>query len=127
MRRRLQVLLSRPTDPGPPDEIGHTVNSVKVEILVVPGCPNEHPARDAVRAAALVAGIPEPTIRVTVVDTPGEAERRRFAGSPTFLVNGIDPFIQPGSPIGLSCRFYPTTDGLRGVPGIHALIAALTQ
>lgn len=50
------------------------------------------------------------------VETPEEAERLGFRGSPTVLVNGHDPFATGDEPAGLACRVYPTPDGYRGAP-----------
>ncbi len=38
----------------------------------------------------------------------------QFRGSPTVLVDGWDPFLDPASPVGLSCRVYRTEDGVTG-------------
>ena len=41
-----------------------------------------------------------------LVRTPQEAQAVGFRGSPTALVDGIDPFADPVTPVGLSCRLY---------------------
>ena len=51
--------------------------------------------------------------RVTSVE---EAERLGFRGSPSVIVDGIDPFADPDAPIGLSCRLYWRPKGLTGAP-----------
>ena len=48
-----------------------------------------------------------------------------FTGSPTILINGIDPFAQPQQTPGLACRLYPTPDGPAGVPSLPELRRAL--
>ncbi len=60
------------------------------------------------------------------VDTPDEAERTSFRGSPSIIVDGIDPFSDPDAPVGLSCRVYQTPDGPAGSPTIDQLRAVLT-
>ncbi|MFC8261184.1 hypothetical protein ACFUNF_27160 [Streptomyces sp. NPDC057291] len=50
--------------------------------------------------------------------TSGRSRADRFTGSPTFLLNGRDPFAEPGRPAGLTCRVYRAPDGLRGLPGL---------
>jgi hypothetical protein len=59
------------------------------------------------------------------VETPEEAERLAFRGSPTILVNGVDPFAEPGTPIGLACRVYRTPAGGDGAPTLSQLTEAL--
>jgi hypothetical protein len=62
-----------------------------------------------------------------LVATTKEAGTLGFWGSPTVLIDGIDPFAQPDGPTGLSCRIYTTPDGLRGSPTIGMLRAALSR
>ena len=50
------------------------------------------------------------------VTTYEEAERLQFRGSPTVLIDGVDPFADPDSPVGLACRIYWTPAGPRGSP-----------
>ena len=56
------------------------------------------------------------TVHRRIVDTQEEAERVRFVGSPTILIDGVDPWTPEGAPVGLSCRMFTTPDGLRGSP-----------
>ncbi len=96
-----------------------------IELLVVPDCPNEHPARQALQKAAELAGLSAPPMTVTVIDSDAQAQRRGFVGSPTFLFDGTDPFAVPGGPAGLTCRVYSTPDGLAGAPTVDQLRDAL--
>ena len=97
---------------------------MQVELLVLPVCPNEAAALALVRAATEAAGV---HASVTVIDTGEEAQRGGFVGSPTFLIDGVDPFAVPGAPAGLTCRVYPIADGVTGVPGVEALRDALLR
>jgi hypothetical protein len=78
--------------------------------------------REALRAERL-ANIQPILERVA---TPEDAERLRFVGSPTVLVDGRDPFTDGGT-FGLSCRVYPTLDGLAGAPTVEQLREALRR
>jgi hypothetical protein len=60
-----------------------------------------------------------------VVDTPEEAVRVEFRGSPSIIVDGVDVFADPSDPVGLSCRVYQTPDGPAGSPTLDQLRAAL--
>ncbi len=51
-----------------------------------------------------------------LVDTPEAAERWRFRGSPTILVEGSDVFASGEEPFGLSCRVFQTPEGPSGAP-----------
>ena len=50
------------------------------------------------------------------VESPEEAERGRFVGSPTILIDGRDAFSTSDPSFGLTCRVYATPDGLAGCP-----------
>ncbi|MCC2275252.1 DsbA family protein [Streptomyces sp. ET3-23] len=99
---------------------------MEIEILVVPDCPHEAPAAEQIRRALGEAGLYDITITTRVVTDQAEAERIGFTGSPTILIDGHDPFAEPGRPAGLTCRVYATPNGLEGVPGLSHLREALT-
>jgi glutaredoxin len=79
---------------------------MKIEIVVVPDCPHETAAADRLRQALDDAGLREVRFTTRVVTDQNEAERSGFTGSPTILINGRDPFAEPGRPPGLACRVY---------------------
>jgi hypothetical protein len=89
-----------------------------VTLLYFDGCP--HWQITAARLEALVGEL-DFTVERQVVDTPEAAEALEFRGSPTVLVDGIDPFADPDAPVGLSCRLYATPEGLGGAP-IEAML-----
>lgn len=97
---------------------------MKVELLYFDGCPNWHDAESNLRAAAERAGV-EVEVTFTEITTPEEAERRRFRGSPTILINGADPFADDDAEVGLSCRIYTAEGAMRGSPSTEELVAAL--
>jgi hypothetical protein len=94
-----------------------------VELLVIPDCPHAEPVLQLVLDALAELGLDEVRPRVTVVGSACSAcSDRRFAGSPTVLIDGTDPFASP--PVsGLACRVYP---GPSGLPSPSAVRAALT-
>jgi hypothetical protein len=97
-----------------------------IELLVIPDCPNEDEAADLVSAAVADTGV-QATVSRTVIESEDQARRRGFRGSPTFLLNGIDPFAGGDAPAALSCRLYSTPDGLRGVPALRDLRQAIKR
>lgn len=86
-----------------------------VTVLYFEGCPNWRTADTRLRALANELGF---TVDRRVVDTPEEAQRVGFRGSPTILVEGRDPFASGDEPVGLSCRVYDTPDGPAGAPTV---------
>lgn len=55
------------------------------------------------------------------------AERCRFRGSPSILVDGVDPFAIADHPFGFSCRVYTTPHGPAGSPTIDQLREVLRR
>jgi hypothetical protein len=60
-----------------------------------------------------------------LIETPEAAAEHHFRGSPTVLIDGVDPFANPDAPYGLSCRIYLTDQGPAGSPSRAQLRAAL--
>lgn len=95
----------------------HESFNVRVELLWFPDCPNHVAAR-----AMLIDVLSElaPGTRIDDVDAsdPTVAVDRRFPGSPTIRVNGVDvdpAFEDPGD-YTPRCRLYWTANGMRGIP-----------
>lgn len=88
-------------------------------------CPNWRVA--AQHLCTLAGDFDDLHLEFQVIDTPDDAERYRFRGSPSILIDGFDPFADPDDPIGLSCRMYTTPDGPVGSPTLDELRAALAH
>jgi hypothetical protein len=86
-----------------------------VSLLYFDGCPNRH-ATLTLLESLLAEEAWDGTIDLVNVDSPERAEELRFRGSPTVLIDGVDPFLDTEAPVGLSCRIYPTDEGYRGTP-----------
>ena len=85
-----------------------------VTLLYFDGCPNWKVADQ--RLTAIAAERLDIALHRHRVETPEEAERLAFHGSPSILVDGVDPFAEPDAGVGLSCRVYRTPAGLAGTP-----------
>lgn len=97
---------------------------MRLEILQVPDCPNVAVLENRIGQA--IAGKPVAVdIEHHVVTDQEQAVAAGMTGSPTLLIDGRDPFAVAGSVPSLSCRLYPTADGLDGAPSVPALRAAL--
>lgn len=100
------------------------MGAMDVELLVVPDCPHEKPAAAQLRSALDDIGLTAVDIERTVIATEEDAQRRGFVGSPTILLNGVDPFDVPGQRVAVACRIYP---GSGGLPDVSALRQALER
>lgn len=93
---------------------------MKLEVLYVRDCPNLAPMLER------LAEVTDEPVSTRLVESEAEAVRLGMAGSPTLLVDGVDPFADEGScDCGVSCRLYrdeagritdaPSADQLREV------------
>ena len=89
-------------------------------------CPNWRVAEARLKEALVRAGADPETIIYEQVTTLEQAEALGFPGSPTILVDGVDPFALPAAPAGLTCRIYRTALGAQSAPTVEQLQAALT-
>ena len=100
-------------------------DSVQVTLQYFDGCPNWKTADARVRQVLDATGWADVVVDHEKVETPEDAERLGFVGSPTLLIDGRDPFSAPGTSVGLSCRVYRTPDGLAGSPTVEQLMEVL--
>ncbi len=97
---------------------------MKLQILHVPDCPNT--AVLATRLDEILAGRDYVEVEQLVVADQDEAATLGMTGSPTLLVDGVDPFPQPGLVPALSCRLYVDEIGaVAGAPSMAQLRAVL--
>jgi hypothetical protein len=98
---------------------------VRIELLHVPDCPNLAIAREHIRAALASAHVAAslPEIEVGSLDA---AVAAGMHGSPTILVDGVDPFAAIGTEPTISCRLYRTDDGIQGAPSVEQLVDAIS-
>jgi hypothetical protein len=99
---------------------------VKVQLLYFDGCPHWTAMEERLRQALVHAGNSQLIERV-LVETPEAADELRFAGSPSILLDGRDPFPTPSKKFGLTCRMYPTPGGPAGTPTVDQLVAAIGE
>ncbi len=97
---------------------------MRITLQYFDGCPSWRTADERLRRVADSLGL---DVRVDhqLVESPQDAERLGFRGSPTLLIDGVDPFADPDAPVGLSCRIYATEDGRAGAPSERQLEQAL--
>ncbi|MEZ0064544.1 hypothetical protein ABIA32_000532 [Streptacidiphilus sp. MAP12-20] len=98
---------------------------MQITVLTVPDCPNAPVITE--RIAAALGGHPADLAFVEVAGQD-DATRWGMTGSPTVLLDGIDPFAEPGAEPSVSCRLYRSQDGrTQGAPGVEQLRQALRE
>lgn len=98
----------------------------QIELLYFEDCPNWQRGLEQFQKALDELKITE-EIHLVKVENEEEAQRRKFAGSPSFLINGQDLFPTDQENYFLGCRVYPTSRGFQGVPDFEALRSAVQK
>ena len=96
-----------------------------ISLLYFDGCPNWKTTAE--RLTVIAAERPEITVIRHLVETVEEAERVAFHGSPSILIDGVDPFAGAGAGVGLACRIYQTPQGPAGSPTLEQLRSAVAH
>jgi hypothetical protein len=97
---------------------------MEITLQYFDGCPNWEVLD---RIAEALHGRTDASIIRQRVGTTEEAVRLGFHGSPTILIDGIDPFAEPSAPVGLACRVFRTPNGLAGSPTLEQLHAVFSE
>jgi hypothetical protein len=100
---------------------------VDVELLVIPECPGSDEASELLRTALDDIGLAGTTFTVRVIDSDDAARGCRFAGSPAFVVDGLDLFESGTTEGSMACRVYTTPHGPRNLPALRDLRKALKE
>ena len=98
-----------------------------IELLFFDGCPSHERLLPLVRELAAGTGR---ELVLRRIDTPEQAERERFLGSPTVRVDGsdVDPGARERTDYGLKCRIYRSEElGQSPLPPAEWIRAALER
>jgi hypothetical protein len=90
---------------------------MKIELLYFDRCPSHAELLPRLRDLLASEGI-DAEVELRRVETPEDAERERFLGSPTVRIDGedVDPRAKDRDDFGLECRLYRTEEGLVRTP-----------
>ena len=98
-----------------------------VRLLYFDDCPNWRVAETRLKEALAGMGADPGAVICEQVTTAEQAVALGFRGSPTILVDGVDPFAHPDDPAGLACRLYRTAAGPQPAPTVEQLQAVLSR
>ena len=93
---------------------------MKIDLLYFDGCPSWESALTNLKAALIAEGL-EVEIRLIKIESDEQATQLKFLGSPSFHVNGQDWWPEERNTYNLSCRIYPTPQGIKGAPTVEML------
>jgi hypothetical protein len=98
---------------------------MKITLQYFDGCPNWKLMEQRLAQALVEAQVAGAEMVRERVESPEEAVRLGFRGSPTVLIDGKDPFASEWDSVGLACRVYRTANGEDGLPSVEELRTAL--
>jgi hypothetical protein len=98
-----------------------------VRLLYFDDCPNWRVAEARLKQALAGIGADPDSVVYEQVTSAEQAAAVGFRGSPTILVDGVDPFAHADDPTGLACRTYPTAAGPQRAPTVEELRAVLAR
>lgn len=97
-----------------------------VDLLYFDGCPSWRNGLANLEAALEAEGL-NYQINLVKIETPEQAQKERFLGSPSFRVNGVDLWPEEREVYSLSCRVYHTPNGMKGFPTVEMLRERLRE
>ena len=93
---------------------------MKIELLYFDGCPSWQTGLQNLKSALQLEGI-EAEVNLINVQDEADAIRLEFLGSPSFRVNNVELWTEARETFALSCRVYPTPEGIKGWPTVEML------
>ncbi len=101
---------------------------MNIELYYFDGCPSYLKAIENVREALRLEGLPE-DVALIPVESDADAQAKRFIGSPTVRINGVDlegPEAEDRG-YGYGCRIYADNGSSAGWPSVEKVRKALAQ
>jgi len=90
---------------------------MKIELLYFDGCPSWKNGLKDLQSALKEEGLNAPIDMIEVKDNE-QANRLKFLGSPSLRVDGQELWPEEREIYALSCRVYPSPEGIKGWPTI---------
>lgn len=102
------------------------IGAMNYELHIIQDCPNSELAAGLYRRVLEAAGGDGRDLKIRELASTEEAIALNFHGSPTFTVAGQDLYASDAEPA-LSCRIYPTSTGLAGLPAFEDLLRRVSE
>jgi hypothetical protein len=99
---------------------------MQIEFLYFDGCPSWKNGLKNLNAALQEEEL-SASVEMVKVEDDNEAALLKFLGSPHFRVDGQDLWPEDRENYSLSCRVYPTSEGIKGFPTVAMLRVQLKQ
>ncbi len=97
---------------------------MNLELLYLEGCTSWHQTLENLRQALRSEGVALKVSLIRVVGTQ-QARALRFRSCPTIRLGGKSLFPELSTKTGLSCRLYPSAEGLKEWPSVQMILQRL--
>ncbi len=97
---------------------------MKITLQYFDSCPNWKVTDERVKTV-ISAHAREAELHYQLIESPDDAEKYGFHGSPTLLVDGVDPFATENTEVGFACRLYFTDSGPAEAPTVEQIARSL--
>ncbi len=99
-----------------------------IELFYFDGCPSWERALQNLEEGMRLEGVNIPVFKV-LVQSDEDAQRKRFLGSPTIRIDGVDVDGPEADkrPFMLGCRIYPEGDQAVGWPSVDVIRRAIQR
>jgi|TARA_B110000977_G_scaffold136321_1_gene173229 hypothetical protein len=98
---------------------------LRIEVLHIDECPNLEDTRASLAELVAELGLGHIDTTFTLIDSPAEAAKHRFAGSPTVLIDGFDAVPGTEPTTNLACRIYRDGQKIAGSPSKDSIRKAI--
>ena len=99
---------------------------MKIELLFFDGCPSWKNGSKNLQSALEEEGLTA-AIDVIEVKDNEQANQLKFLGSPSFRVDSQELWPEERETYALSCRVFPSSEGIKGFPTVAMLRGQLKQ
>ena len=99
---------------------------MKIELLYFDGCPSWKNGLKNLQSALEEEGLIAPVDVIEVKDNE-QASQLKFLGSPSFRVDSQELWPEERETYALSCRVFPSSEGIKGFPTVAMLRGQLKQ
>lgn len=93
---------------------------MQIELLYFDGCPSWANGLKNLEAALQDEDL-SASVKMVKVMGDDDAARLKFLGSPSFRVDGVELWPEEREIYALSCRIYPSPEGIKGCPTVKML------
>ncbi len=100
---------------------------MRVLLIYDSDCPHWRLARDRLNEAIRISGVGSLAVRLIESSHTHHDAAATAHGSPTILIDGVDPFPTDRRGSSGHCRLYTTARGFEGAPSVDQLVAALRR